>query len=170
MHLTIPLRKSIKGVTMIEVLVALLVLSFGMFGMMGILINSLKLSSSSNYRTVAAQQAYTMAEALRTNPSTLASFAAPNATVTAGCMESGGCTTAQLVNTQFGLWQQVLATALPSGSGTICHDSAAITHNPIAGTPTNWNCDGSGPFVIKVCWDESRIPTSNSIQCTWTNI
>lgn len=155
---------------MIEVLVALLVLSFGMFGMMGVLVNSLKLSSSSNYRTIAAQQAYTITESLRTNPSMLASFAAPGTTVTAGCMATGGCTTTQLVNTQFGLWGQILATALPNGSGTICHDSAAATHNPIAGAPTNWNCDGAGPFVIKICWDESRIPTSNSLQCTWTNV
>jgi type IV pilus assembly protein PilV len=59
------------GFTLVETLVAILILAVGLFGMLGIVVNSVKLSSSSNFRSVAAQQAYSMAESLRANPLTL---------------------------------------------------------------------------------------------------
>ena len=50
------LRSPQHGVTMLEVLIAIVVLSFGMLGLLGLLTNGLKMTSSSQYRTIAAQQ------------------------------------------------------------------------------------------------------------------
>ena len=65
---------------MVEVLVTILVVSLGLFGILAVVINSLKLSSSSTYRTIAAQQANALAEVIRANPPTLAYDSAVAAT------------------------------------------------------------------------------------------
>lgn len=181
---TTSLRHRCNGDSLIEVLVAVLVLSFGLLALVALLANSLKLSSTSNYRTVAAEQATAMADLVRANPSMLTSFggsAGPTAAVTTACLTTTGCTRTQLVGTSFALWQERLAAMLPSGTGIICQDKTA------ASKATNSSgCDGnaSGPLVVKVCWNEaSRIQASGRSStgaaltgaggtqtCTWTNI
>ena len=168
------------GDSLIEVLVAILVLSFGLLALISLLANSLKLSSTSNYRTVAAAQATAMADAVRANPSMLTSFggaAGPSATFTSACMTTAGCTTAQFVGMEAALWQERLAAMLPSGTGVICQDSIAASRASNVST-----CDGNGPLVVKICWNEaSRIQASgrsasgaqlsgSTQTCTWTNI
>lgn len=58
--MALPKRQS--GVSMLEVLIAILILSLGLLGMLGVLLNSIKLTSSSNYRSIAAEQANAMAD------------------------------------------------------------------------------------------------------------
>lgn len=171
-------RTRFTGFTLIEVLVAILVLSFGLLGMLGIIINSLKLSSSSGYRTVAGQQAYAIAETLRANPATMALFSSPASAIQANCMLTAGCPKNDFVSTSFGLWQARLADVLPAGQGNICRDSDPASHLPtVASSSVTWNCDGNGQFVVKICWDEARISAStsafrpgSSFLCTWTNL
>src|SRR6185436_18722273 len=76
------------------------------------------------------------------------------------CLTTAGCTTAEITQTEVALWQTRLAAMLPSGAGTICRDSS-----PNDGTTGSWACDGTGQYVIKVCWDDSRVPTSSSVEC-----
>jgi type IV pilus assembly protein PilV len=159
-------KRAQSGITLLETLIAILVLSFGMLGMLGVIINSLKLTSSSNYRTIAAQQAYSMADVLRGTPALIASYAAPTAAPTSNCLTTVGCDEPHLIGMQFELWLKSLATSLPSGNGTICRDS---TPND-GGNPTNWKCDGAGGYVVKVCWDETRVSVTGGQYCTWTNI
>ena len=164
-----------KGFTLIEVLVSLLVLSIGLFGILAIIINSLKMNSSSVYRTIAAQQAYAMAETLRANPTALGTispaaavaFSTPGVTpsYTSSCLQTAGCTrgtnaTNGFVQMSLQMWQDQLAALLPQGTGTICQDST-----PADGTPANWQCDGAAnaPYVVKICWNESRIAASTTI-------
>ncbi len=159
-------KRAQSGVTLLETLIAILVLSFGLLGMLGLIINSLKLTSSSNNRTIAAQQAYSMADLLRGTPALIASYAAPTAAVTSACLTTVGCDESHLIGMQFDLWRKSLAKILPSGSGTICRDS---TPND-GGNSTNWKCDGAGGYVVKVCWDETRVSVTGGQYCTWTAI
>lgn len=179
------------GFTMIEVMVALLILSIGLFGMLGITANSLKLTSSANYRTTAAQQAYAMAETLRANPSTLGAASPGDATFVSttpasmpNCVKSAGCARDAFINNAVYMWQQAVQANLPSGAGTVCRDSSAASNSPnTAGSTINWNCSGSGQYVVKVCWNEARVAASgstasaagysgggNNLLCTWTAI
>jgi type IV pilus assembly protein PilV len=179
------------GFTLIEVMVALLILSIGLFGMLGITANSLKLTSSANFRTTAAQQAYAMAETLRANPSTLGAAAAGDATFmsttpasTPDCVKAAGCARGAFINNVVYMWQQAVQANLPNGAGTVCRDAnAAATPPNTAGATINWNCTGSGQYVVKVCWNEARIAASgstaagagysgggSSLLCTWTAI
>jgi type IV pilus assembly protein PilV len=177
-----------KGFTLIEVLVSILILSIGIFSILAVIIVSLQMSSSSVYRTIASQQAYALAEILRANPTTLGTsnaasgvaFTSPgSAIISTPCLQSGGCARNNFVPTSLALWQQQLASVLPQGQGTVCQDST-----PNDGAPTSWLCDFAvqAPYVIKICWDESRIAASSSVSgtggttssggllCTYTNL
>lgn len=160
------------GVTLLETLIAILVLSFGMLGMLGVIINSLKLTTSSNYRTIAAQQAYSMADLLRGTPALLAensgqgysglSYTDPES----NCLKTAGCDKAKLMKTQLYIWQEGLKASLPSGSGIICRDTSADNANG-----TDWKCTNTGPYVVKVCWDETRVAIADGKKsCARANI
>jgi type IV pilus assembly protein PilV len=191
-----------KGFSLIEVLVSLVVLTIGLFGILGIIITSMQMNSSSVYRTIAAQQAYAMAETLRANPTALGTasaasavaFASATSAVVNTCLQSAGCSRGStgangFVQMSISMWQAQLAAVLPYGTGTICQDGT-----PNDGTSANWMCDGpsgtqtptnnNAPYVVKVCWNESRIAASSSVVvstsggtsgsggalCTYTNL
>ena len=172
-------RSRQTGVSLLEVLIAILILSFGMLGMLGLIINSYKLTSSSNYRTIAAQQAYSMADTLRSNVLILAKFQNPSGSTTANCLKSAGCTSDEMYVTDFAMWSARLASMLPAGAGTVCSDAT-----PNDGVPGAWACDAvaanpTGPFVVKVCWIEGQswqVTTANDgtktsdWECVRTNL
>lgn len=154
-----------SGITMLETLVAILVLSLGMFGMLSMFLISLKLTSSSNYRTIAAQQSYAVADSIRASIPQLTVYPGASGSAVASCLGTAGCTATDIVNTEIALWKARLAALLPAGDGTVCRDAS-----PNDGTPGAWGCDGTGQFVIKVCWDDSRVPTSSAIECVRTTL
>ncbi len=178
----------------------MLVLSIGLFGILAVIITSLQLNSSSVYRTIAAQQAHAMAETLRANPTTLATTNAASGVafsttaasglavgITQSCLTAAGCAGAspaprnEFIGTSLQMWNTQLAALLPQGVGTVCQDST-----PNDGTSANWACDGAvnAPYVVKVCWSESRVSGSNAVNagvsggywtggallCTYTNL
>lgn len=156
---------------MVEVLVSILVLSLGLLGMLGVILNSFKLTSTSNYRTVAASQAYAMADSLRASVPALDKYNDPDATADSNCIgaDAAGCTDAKkMVDTEMHLWLGRLGAMLPSGDGIVCRDADDAND----GDPTNWQCSGAGPYVIKVCWDESRVAgvQTGDWQCVRTNL
>jgi type IV pilus assembly protein PilV len=158
-------RTTQSGITLIETMIAILVLSFGMLGMLSVFLNSLKITSSSHLRSVAAQQSYALADSIRASLPQLTVYPTASGSAASNCLTTAGCTTTEITQTEIALWQTRLAAALPSGAGTICRDSS-----PNDGTTGSWACDGTGQFVIKVCWDDSRVATSNAIECVRTNL
>lgn len=145
------------GITMLEVLVAIVVLSFGLLGMLGLIMNSLKMTSSSHYRTIAAQELSAMAEAINANPALIANYAPPGNTPNyTNCLGTAGCATADLPQTDYALWRNNLVRLLPGGSGVVCLDQT-----PADGNSANFQCTGTGRPTIKICWNENaRIATS----------
>ena len=144
-----------RGMTMMEVLIAILILSVGLFSMLGLLMNSMKLTATSNYRAMATQHAHTMANLISSGGSAIFAYdykTPGDATVEDKCFSSG-CSQTDLVNTQVRIWLDQIATALPKGAGVVCKSKS------LAGNPDDWKCDGDGtsPYVVKVCWDETRV-------------
>jgi len=158
-------RRLQSGVTLIETMVAILVLSFGMLGMLSVFLNSIKITSTSHFRSVAAQQSYALADSIRASLPQLTVYPGVSGAAVSSCVASAGCTTAEMAQSEIALWQARLGAQLPSGAGTVCRDSS-----PNDGTPAAWACDGTGQFVIKVCWDDSRVSTSSSTVCAVTNL
>ena len=170
------LRSPQHGVTMIEVLIAIVVLSFGMLGLLGLLTNGLKMTSSSQYRTIAAQQLTSIADMINANPEIVAKYAPPSGTVNSNHCFNAACTTTVSTNTvttgsppvtttstsitsalpatDYDLWQSELRTKLPpfpatANLGIVCLDST-----PADGDSSNFACDGSGRLTVKICWNE----------------
>lgn len=150
--ITHPQRNGQSGVTMLEMLIAILVLSFGLLGMLGLILNGLKMTSSSQYRTIAAQQVAAMAEVVNANPGIVGSYAPPSNTLTANCLAAAGCgDTGTIAGTEYALWLDDVGRLLPGGVGTVCLDST-----PADGNSSAFACSGSGRMTIKVCWNEQR--------------
>lgn len=170
------LRHLQRGVTMLEVLIAIVVLSFGLLGMLGLLTNGLKMTSSSQYRTIAAQQLTAIADIISANPDIVAAYSslatnptptnpAANSCFTSNCTSSVSTNTTTagtppvtttstaitsfLPATDYRLWLNDLQAMLPQGSGTVCLDST-----PADGNSANFACDGLGRLTVKICWNE----------------
>ena len=121
------------GFSLVEALVALVVLSIGMLGIAALYVESLRAGRSALLRTQAVALASDMADRIRANPAGTTNYikAVDDAgTITANCAPGGsGCTGAQMAAHDIALWyQQVDARgddpsvgrlALPGGEGQI---------------------------------------------------
>lgn len=156
MHRSAPARSA--GVTLIEILVAILILSFGLLGSAGLQMAGLRATLAANQRTTATILAYDAADRIRAN---MAGFSAGNyhnytAAQTATCLQSVGCTPQQMAQHDMWEWNQAIAAQLPGGMGIVCKDQA-----PNDGS-TNVSliaagCDGLGnQYAIKIWWIEDR--------------
>jgi len=136
--------KSQSGFTMVETLVALVVLAIGLLGIAALYLNSLQAGRSAIYRTEAVNLAADLADRIRSNRTALGAYAnvftdAP-ADVPA-CYTTAGCTAAQLAASDLNRWKANIAQQLPNGQGQV-----AVTLPVAAGEPTD--------YVITVRWAE----------------
>ena len=138
------------GVTMIEVLVAIVVLSFGLLAMLGLLLNGLRMTSTSNYRTIAAQQMVAMADMINANPDIAGSYSPPAAVSGSTYCFSTNCNSTQIAPADYDIWRLNVASSLPNGSGVVCLDSS-----PTDGNSANFLCDNTGRTTVKICWNEN---------------
>ncbi len=145
------LTKSIaqRGFTLIEVLVAALVLAIGILGLATAMLTGLKSDKSAYFRSQASTIAYDMADRMRLNKTSVDSYVgldtndatpAANTCIT----NSSGCSPANLVNVDFREWKANFsnvfgltkyAPMLPNGRGVITQD-------------------GAGRYVITITWQE----------------
>jgi type IV pilus assembly protein PilV len=118
-----------SGVTLIEVLVAIVVLSIGLLGMAGLQANGLKVGTSAIYRSQAAQAAYDIADRMMANQN---QATAGSYSRSLGAANPTGTTLAD----QDMLDWLAIVRRLPSGDG-------AIASNGLV-------------FTITVQWDDQR--------------
>lgn len=151
-----PLTKTQSGFTLLEILVAIVVLSLGLIGLAGLQAASLSNNQTAYYRGIATQQAYDIADRLRAN---LAGVGAPNYSynnLTVGlpagnpnCF-AAACTPANMAISDHRQWNTVNATLLPNGNGTVvCADGPAAAGCTAA--------TGNWVFNITIMWTEKGI-------------
>ena len=149
-----------SGFTLIEVLVAVIVLSIGLVGVAGLQAVSLKNNQSAFMRSQASALAYDLADRMRANvPGANANMYDPTAkAATASCKTATGCTTQQMAQNDLFEWDAAITTYLPDGQGFVCIDST-----PNDGTSfADPQCDGTGTlFAVKIWWDDDRDGTIN---------
>ncbi|MGH8751672.1 MAG: type IV pilus modification protein PilV [Burkholderiales bacterium] len=150
------MRKN-RGFTLLEVLIAILVLSFGFLAFAGMQLISLRNAHSGTYQTVATQLAREMADNLRANQvGVTGGFydnPAVNGVLSTNCLTTAGCTVQNMANMDIYMWTQKLAVVLPLGRGHVCRTSTLNTGTPAA--PACTNTPGE-PYAIKIWWDDSR--------------
>ncbi len=123
----------VRGFTLIEVLVALLVLSIGLLGVAALQLTSLRSNHSSSLRSQATLLAYDIVDRMRANQT--AATAGSYDIALAGTSAGGTVALDDLVR-----WKQNLTNTLPAGQGAVART-------------------GVGPatkFTITVQWDDSR--------------
>jgi type IV pilus assembly protein PilV len=141
----------ISGFSLLEVLIASLVFSFGLAGFAGLLLASISGASAARSDGTAALAATSLAEQLRMNPTAMPRYLAPPELVFRICNGTVVCTPAQQADYDFRLWQIELANSIRGARGLVCHDGT-----PQDGGEGNARCDGAGPLVIKIFWPGLR--------------
>lgn len=149
-----PLRGAHRedGVAMLEVLIAIVVISFGLLGVAGLQVTGLKNNQMSYARSIATFQAYDMADRMRANMAGVAAGSYDAITNSAYidplCANpptaSGGCTPAQIATYDASAWHAANAALLPGGGGT-------VTKVAVAGSSV------SAIFNIAVGWTEKCV-------------
>ena len=153
-----------SGTTLMEVLVSLLVLSFGMLGMAGVQGVSLRGNQAAYYRTMATNFSGDIVERMRANLAAVDAGSYDNVAggATASCFTVAGCTGAQMAAQDVLDWTTSVAAALPLGTAVVCLDST-----PTDGTAAANACDGAGNiYAIKLWWDDDRDGTADQVYRT----
>ncbi|MBZ9558944.1 MULTISPECIES: type IV pilus modification protein PilV [Modicisalibacter] len=107
------------GVSLLEVLVALLVLSIGVLGVVALQTKSMALVQEAYWRGQAVALAYDLGDRLRANPDQIASYAIG---MDAGAPEGGSLAKRDLAG-----WLDDLDTALPNGDGSVVIKNEQVT-------------------------------------------
>jgi type IV pilus assembly protein PilV len=158
-----------RGFTLLEVLVAVLVLSFGLLGIAGLLLATVQNNNVASQRTTATFLAQDMADRIRQNINATKKFGTDGVTAQTvyylsssptsatdcyGDSPSTNCATRQgVASRDLYLWQQQTAQSLPGGSAIVCKD---LTPDDGLSSATGKNgCDADtseSPWVIKIFW------------------
>jgi type IV pilus assembly protein PilV len=123
------------GFTLIEVLIAIIVLALGLLGLAGMEASSLASNQSAYNRSQATQMAYDIADRMRANRNVIASYVGnPAVAVCATIVNNqcvscnsaaNACTPAQMATKDLWEWNRSLQ-ALPSGAGEIVAKGATV--------------------------------------------
>ena len=163
-------RAAVKGSTLIEVLISVLVMSIGMLGIAGLQAFSLSNNHAAGMRNAAVELARDMGDRMRSNR-TAVSAAAPNnyasvvpakndcraVYVAAVVATPVACNPTALAADDLWDWMGRVALQLPAGEGEVCRDST-----PNDGVVGAHACDGIGTvYAVKLFWTEKASGTAN---------
>ncbi len=136
-----------QGFSLIEVLIATMVLAIGLLGLAATQTSNLQDSLSAYQRSQATRLAYSMADRMRANildaknsAGTYATAASTSSlvqtnTAQSSCKTTAGCTAALMAQNDIYEWNNTVNTILPSGQGTISFA------DPMYIISINWNDD-----------------------------
>ncbi len=144
-----------RGLTLLESMIALLVISIGLLGIAALQITSMKQNSSALNHSQAVWIGYNMADRIRANISQFAAYADidTNNTYAQDCM-TGACNRVQLVTSDAADWATEVQN-LPGGRGIITGNANQLVVTVMwddEGTgATGTNCGGD-PAVDLTCY------------------
>lgn len=132
-----------RGFTLLEVLITLVIVSFGLLAMAGLLTKGMGLNNTSYLRSVAVQQAYDIADRMRANIAGVKGNAYDSISYTANqtCTVCTSCTAAGMATYDACYWNTQNESQLPLGRGTVTR----------TGTE----------FLITVSWDDNKSGSAN---------
>jgi type IV pilus assembly protein PilV len=137
-------HKKQRGFTLLEVLIALLILSIGLLGLASLQTNGLRSNQMASMRTTATQIAYDIADRMHANPAGVdaqdyvIAISDADPAIATDC-ESTTCTSLEMATYDLAQWRSVINT-LPGGGSSITRTvtGTVVTH------------------TITVFWDEYR--------------
>ena len=150
-HIQAPAARRMRGFSMIEVLVTLLIISLALLGTAGLQAYSMRLSQGGQFRTQAVFLAADLAERMEANkPAAVAgNYAVAKSSVPGAvnttCLD-GACTPAVMATFDLSQWENAIAVTLPQSSWTVAQT--------VIGNPTT--------YTITVSWVDRRTDTNNA--------
>ena len=153
-----------QGFSLIEALVAFLILSVGMLGIASLQTMSLKSGHSAAMRTVAVMKVEEILESMRSNPGAIADYTAGTGDpgLDAGCSQAGSpattCTPSVMAQDEIFRWKNSLIEALPDNAATT---ASVVVTPPVAGSTLNL-------VVVSVNWSERELDTGGSANMTYS--
>ena len=140
--------KSGHGFSLIEVLIALIILSVGMLGIAGLYVQSMQAGRTSMFRHNAATLAGDIADRIRANPAAGDAYEAATGADN-NCVNGGvNCSHEQMAEHDIGLWQEQAEDSLPNGKVTVTVDTSNPPNYRIS---VGWDEPGESPtFTIVV--------------------
>lgn len=103
-----------RGFTLVEVLVALVVMAVGLLGIAGLYVEGLRAGRTSVYRAAAVSLASDMADRIRANP--LGAYAGAGPGADNGCVNDVECDPDQLAGDDWFRWLGDVGRRLPTGA------------------------------------------------------
>jgi type IV pilus assembly protein PilV len=120
----VPLLKA-RGFTLIEVLIALIIMSVGMLGIAGLYVHSMQAGRTSMFRHHAVTLAGDVADRIRANPRAGAVYALAGADN--NCIAAGvDCTPDEMAANDIFLWDQQAVDSLPNGDVAVVFDNGVM--------------------------------------------
>jgi type IV pilus assembly protein PilV len=164
-----------QGFTLIEVLIAVIVLAIGLLGLANLQTLSLRNSQSTYLRTQANILAYDIVDRMRsnlglsdTNNDGLPNDYSDNYSKMVGrsvpdCTTVTGCSTFDMVNQDLYEWNAIISKTLPGGKGTVCIDDTPATPDCtcVDRNPILPGCQGGTTYVVRIEWDDNRTGVAN---------
>lgn len=187
-HVTSRSRRKVKGVSLIEVLVSILLSAIGLLALAGANVASIRYSKMSQYRGTATVLALDLAERMRANKTALASysFAATDfvgqATAVAAdtSCETAACpTVAALATYDLNNWRRLVRSQLPEGSvfiaiqaGQTAADVWLAWRDPAVSNDTENSTESrnTAADAAKECPNGLSLGTDRSVRCSFFRI
>lgn len=178
-----PTRARQTGFTLTEVLVAVVILAFGLLGIAGLMVVGIQFTHSSQQRSIATQLASDIIDRMRSNEAgvaladsvagggnynrpigNVAAAGSPYIVQKTACIgaiaTTVGCTAGDMADQDSYEWQQAVLARLGNGVAIVCRDSSNNTGSYDGATITH-ACDGKGPrYSIKIYWKDDRATAS----------
>lgn len=148
-----------RGVSLIEVLVAVMIFSIGLVGLAGLLIMATRSNQAAYLRTQVVFLAHNMADRMSANPSAVwdgsyNSTGYPVATaVTTNCDSAAPCTPDDLATHDMQMWSSQLAAFLPSAKASINCSSAGAGFTPST-AQYSMRPPYGGTCTMQISWTE----------------
>ena len=149
------------GFTLIEVMVALIVLVLGVLGASAMTLAAIRDSKQSALRSQASALAYELADLIRMTPEAtqLAVYTGAPPSSVSSCWTTG-CSLDDMARNNYFEWRAKLTGAngslvgLPNGDARICRDAANLASDAASYA----TCDNlpTSPLVVKLRWDEKE--------------
>ncbi|MGD9344149.1 MAG: type IV pilus modification protein PilV [Desulfuromonadales bacterium] len=136
------------GFSFVELSVATAIFSMGLGSFSLMMLAAIQGTAEARHQTVASSQAESLAEMIAMSSDAFGHYVFPAETL---ACTGEDCSGQSMAAANLAHWQQSLQDELPGGSGLVCRDS-----KPDDGEAEHPACDGNGPLVIKVFWEEAR--------------
>lgn len=160
-------RHAMRGITLIEVLIAVVVLSLGLLGVAAMQGSAVRNTFVADQYAVASMHSQSLAERMRSNRTCLmeghyalaADGDAP--TASADCAKVD-CNPQELAAWDLGRWKQAVT---GGGADKLHNGPPPLPASTVSVTCTESPCDALSPYSVSICWDPERGGEANTDNC-----